>query len=1109
MSARFLLEFQATGDQEVVNKIREVGAAGKETAADLQELQHVEDPFAAIGTGAEGAVGPVTELGSAATTTGTDLTEMGSATETAATSTEGFGSSVSKMSGGIAAIGGTIGTIVSSLFRYNEIQLKVQKAQLASAKSAEFYRKSEEGIDKILASATGNTQALAAARDRLSMAQAGVNKLMAEGITSGSEYEAATTELQAAQRGLAAVAGVTGVNVSKLTSAMEKSELAAGRNIVKQKDLEATNREAQQSVLDLVFGFTSMGGTLVQSAGSIGNIIKGAKGLKESILDTIVPLAGMAGGVKGLTMAIGGPLLAALAAAYGAFVVFESVPQLFSTISAAATKDVKKTAEETLKLWEILRQGSQVIPGVGGVYDVLIPKLKEYVANATDVKDTTEETTPAFYDLEGRAKAAKDRFMELIKPTGDLEGAVLGTGDAAETTNQKFGSLDIGTQNLTESTMEFGNAADDNLVVTKQIASTIAALPGAIGNTVNDVELFTAAFQKQTGVITQSRDLLKNNEGVMIRSGGAFVQLGGTVKDLGNGLSTVNGVLVKNSDIVNKTGLSAEKAAERVMTLNDSIKASGGAFAGASSKVDVTNGVITDLAGSLATAKDKLADLKEAQADSTASASQLELALTNIKVGLEEEENALVAAIAATGNAEIQQDRLNNAYLEGEKAAREWIAGLDEAAAKEEAEIAILQEYADQFGELPDSIQPTIENLHAFIDANEKGGQAAIDFGQKALDAYGQMVEGAKGFLDSLTEAFQESGEEQVDAIQTAYDELLPGVEETLSEFERTAIESFKNMHAEIERGQQAFAANMAAGFAQGMNFDEALDNSRGALQSFLSDARSEMDSGWSEVFDSAQRIAATGSQQMIESMMTALKSDAPKEAVLAQLKKIETEGPGIGQRTGAGIGQGLTPAAGEAGKGAGIALSQEFAAAGTHIRSVIDGIKKNLATIGAKGAAKGINLGIYYRYYVIGKPPAPKPFNMGIYYRYYIVNARPNPPHLQRGIYYRYYIANNRPNPPNLQRTITYRYRTVGTRPAQMGMHENLAEDTLIAAHRGERVDITPGTVSSNENRTAIIPASGQASRPININVRGDINGKELIRFVRFNFMEGTGGVM
>src|SRR4030095_7844044 len=44
-----------------------------------------------------------------------------------------------------------------------------------------------------------------------------------------------------------------------------------------------------------------------------------------------------------------------------------------------------------------------------------------------------------------------------------------------------------------------------------------------------------------------------------------------------------------------------------------------------------------------------------------------------------------------------------------------------------------------------------------------------------------------------------------------------------------------------------------------------------------------------------------------------------------------------------------------------------------------------------------------------------------------------------------------------NISRTITYRYKTVGSPPrgAQSGMHETLAEDTLIQAHKGERVDI------------------------------------------------------
>ena len=52
MSARFLLEFEATGDQEVVNAINQVSEAGKQAATDLEGLQDIEDPFTAITEGA-------------------------------------------------------------------------------------------------------------------------------------------------------------------------------------------------------------------------------------------------------------------------------------------------------------------------------------------------------------------------------------------------------------------------------------------------------------------------------------------------------------------------------------------------------------------------------------------------------------------------------------------------------------------------------------------------------------------------------------------------------------------------------------------------------------------------------------------------------------------------------------------------------------------------------------------------------------------------------------------------------------------------------------------------------------------------------------------------
>ena len=76
-AARFLLEFEATGDQEVVNKIKAVGAAGKQTATDLESLRGIEDPFEPIATGAESAVAPIEGVGTAAEGAVTPLGELG------------------------------------------------------------------------------------------------------------------------------------------------------------------------------------------------------------------------------------------------------------------------------------------------------------------------------------------------------------------------------------------------------------------------------------------------------------------------------------------------------------------------------------------------------------------------------------------------------------------------------------------------------------------------------------------------------------------------------------------------------------------------------------------------------------------------------------------------------------------------------------------------------------------------------------------------------------------------------------------------------------------------------------------------------------------------
>ena len=89
--------------------------------------------------------------------------------------------------------------------------------------------------------------------------------------------------------------------------------MPAGKNVVATKNMEKVNNQANQGLLDLAFGFTSIGGTIVQSVGSAGKFAGAVKAIGSSAAGTIIPLASMAGGIGGITksiIAVLGPALA-------------------------------------------------------------------------------------------------------------------------------------------------------------------------------------------------------------------------------------------------------------------------------------------------------------------------------------------------------------------------------------------------------------------------------------------------------------------------------------------------------------------------------------------------------------------------------------------------------------------------------------------------------------------------------------------------------------------------------------------------------------------------------------------------------------------------------
>ena len=609
-SARFLLEFEATGDQEVVNAIKEVGTAGKETAADLDALKNIEDPFSSLSEGADSAIGPIQEVGSAATETVSPLEDMGSATEelggifgeagtstadftanmdavggaadatvggltdankvvedfggaatTAGSSATDFGSSVTNITGGVAALGGIIGSTVSALFRYQDIQLKVQKAQLAAARAAETYRKSEASLSALLKTATSNSAGIAAARQRLAEAQGRVNELMDQGVTSGAEWEAAQTELAAAQAALSAEFAKGGGNVAKLTTEMNKNEIAAGKNATATNNLEKVNRQANQGVLDLVFGFVSLTGTLVQTIGSLG---KSAAAVKS------------------------------LATAFKAL-----IPAMTGVASAAATVGV----------------GFAALTGIMTAIQVDAGGVK---TKMTEIHDAANKAIPALtpmFDHMGKS------FHSNVEGMGDIGRQftdLLGITIPASVDVAKKKTEELGTSTKTTATA---------------MASTIDMTKG-----------FNSILQTSASTVTTA-------EGVVAKLGGSFVTLGNDLKDLGNGYSSVNGVIVANTDILNQQGLSVEKVAKAYPAWAEGLKATASASAGMQAAAQAEGGAILATASALDTSNQKLQDAIAIKNDAIASSNQLHAALNNEMTGLINEEAALKATIAATQDA--------------------------------------------------------------------------------------------------------------------------------------------------------------------------------------------------------------------------------------------------------------------------------------------------------------------------------------------------------------------------------------------------------------------------------------------------------------------------
>ena len=1317
-AARFLLEFEATGDQEVVSKIKAVGAAGKETATDLESLRGIEDPFEPIATGAdaavapiegvgtaaEGAVTPIEGLGTAAESTAPVLTDMGSATdelggifsgagtatedfstnldaiggsaeaasggltdantvvgdfggaaETSATQSQGFGESVQGMSGSIVAIGGAIGGAVSAFFRYQDAQLRVQKSQLAVQRAQEALRKSMEGVQTLLATATSNTDGIAAANARWQAAQAEVNRLLSEGITTGKEYDAANKELQASQAALATEFAKGGGNAAKLTGELNKVEIQTGKLAVSQGQLDKNTRQANQTLLESAVQYATIAGSIVQMGSSMGKlggpIGKMTMGLR-GISGALTALTGV--GLAGFTAAF-----AAGAAAAGAFL---AVTRTLSFNLAGIT---------------------DVLSGVGAAIGKTIPALTGFL---TMIGDAGAATADFF-----------TRYTESLLAWAGI------TGVKVDFSKQKFGTL-------VEQYIKTGTTG--SAVFDKIIAQTVA---WAKENGVSMDEVIAKAHAmdaKQKGTATvldgTSQAAAKNsqawnNMAAMFEharqqtdlQGAALEKLIGPTTNLNAELNVMSGEVAKltQADVESVTAIESQNRAmivanagfnnatvaaiqyqqalteqtQTLVTNTDANNANAAAILALAHSEENAANAISAVNLEYANSVDKLFDLNAVLSDSEAAHKAVQTAVNETAAALLEEAIELEAASQSADSLVQQQLRLDNAFKAGVVSIKEWANGLAESEANMRGQSSALAAMGAKWSDIPPFVERNIETLKLFGVAAKQGGEAAREAASMASEAWRSATSEMGSAIQTLADAFKKGGEDMGDALEKGFETIEQGIGRSLTGAEQAALKGIAQMIASTEQA--------IGDWQLGQLMGETITKSGGQLASAFQSLASTAEGGMKQVFQRAAQIIRADSSlaSAVNEVMAGVGKTAP-DALLRELNAILPPGLKNSATTAAGQLPGsLDPAAAQAGQSAALTLSQEFAAAGTHIASVIKGIQAQIASIGTTakpvvisitadvtkvgqqlnsvmtaaqslkpiisvdadiraaqtkigaltgtnqkpvmiyvdadiraaqtkisaltgtgqkpimisvdadiraaqtkiGALTGtsqkpimiyvdaniraaqtkigalsnakpviipvsykvigkpptaapINSFIFYRYKLVGKPPKVLPINTFIFYRYKIigkipnppeikrwisykyriVNRIPNPPEIKRFITYRYRVVGSRPNPPNLSRTITYRYRTVGSRPAQFGMHEMLGADTLIAAHKGERVDITPNATLPGETHT-IFGTTPSRGRPITINVHGEINGRELIRFTKRGLLEEVSGAM
>jgi hypothetical protein len=827
----------------------------------------------AVGGSADAAVGGLTPAN-------TLVGDIGETSETTA-------GKITGMTGQIAAVGATVGTTVSTLFRYQDAQLALDRANLKLEKSQEAARKAVVAFDTLLGKAKTNTDGIATATDTYKTALGNLNALQDAGVTSGAEYEAAQAALAEAIADLKAefVAGEGDAN--KFEGGLKKIELTSQSSELAVRSNEKAHRTFNQTLLDTGLSAVALAGnftTMVSNSDKLSGVF-----------------SKLTGGTTSLTGKIGA-LGAEIYLLYAAFEAVKGVAKAVEMAQAAAAGEMEKSATASKDGWD---QMSSSLTPVGGQLDGIAVIAK---ALGFDIDEALDKGVKKGKEMDQQNKEVKNSAVDLGNGYSVVNGVIRKTADVQDELAAAQAEGAGAATEVASATAVYSTEADNASQLTEEEAGAMGNLIGTAQENISShadmahaLELFSKtqlnadqAIEEANLKYAESVDALADLKAVMGDAGAMQDAINTKVNEtkvaLGEEEIALRGTIKAYQD----SGVVAQEYENALLEIEANLRkntvennaAAEATLAFADSNLNVQE-AISEVNLAYAESVDKLADLNAVMSDSGAMATQLATKVNEHEAALKEEEIALRASIQGATDKSLILQELDTAYLRGAESITSWVTELATAAEEERGAKEALAAMGLELDDFPSHMDPTIENLKKYTEALLGGGQAAIDFQMESLASFERFTGDMRAKIDDLVGISNEGGEKLKESTDKWFADLEAELGRKLTPAERKFIDTTKNM---VDEGNTAFA-NFNLDAMQN-NIDGGIDK----MEATFREAAATNEGTTREMFTSMANIAATGSQEAVATMQQIWESGAAPEKIVEAMKVLETEFPNIGE---------------------------------------------------------------------------------------------------------------------------------------------------------------------------------------------------------------------